>query len=249
VAYPPGFYAERETGSLRSARKIVPRLMALASPTSVVDVGCGTGAWLQAFAECGVTRLRGLDGDWVRPGMLLVEAADFRITDLEAPLAADEQFDLAMSVEVAEHLPDSRADPLVAFLTASAPIVAFSAAVPGQGGTGHVNEQWPEYWIRRFLTHRFIAIDALRWSVWQDRDIDWWYRQNLLLFVHECELARFETIAGARGADVPAVVHPESTMATPRFPDPASLGVTTLVKAAPAALGRAITRRLFRHGS
>ena len=62
-----------------------------------------------------------------------------------------------------------------------APVVLFSAAIPGQGGVGHKNEQWPDYWANRFATHGYSVSGALRWRIWNDDRVENWYRQNLLL--------------------------------------------------------------------
>ena len=85
-------------------------------------------------------------------------------------------------MEVAEHLPPVAADDFVGLRVAAAPLVAFSAAGPGQGGNGHVNEQWPRFWAERFAAHGHEVVDCLREPLWEDERVEWWYRQNLLLF-------------------------------------------------------------------
>jgi SAM-dependent methyltransferase len=246
--YTPAFYADISAGSLRSARKVVPHLTATIAPKSVIDVGCGTGSWLRAFKESGVPRVVGLDGDWVKPEALMIQPDEFRRTDLTAALSAGDRYDLAMSVEVAEHLPARCADAFVDFLTTSAPVVLFSAAVPLQGGTEHSNEQWPSYWEGKFRARGFHAIDRLRWKIWDDREIEWWYRQNLLLFVHDSERGRFARLEfDGEAPSVPGVIHPESPLAQQtHLLDAASLGVMTLLSALPRALKRAISTRVQR---
>jgi len=87
-----------------------------------------------------------------------------------------------MSVEVAEHLPHEVADGFVKLLTDHADYVVFSAAIPHQGGSRHINEQWPDYWVSRFAQKGFILHDILRWCIWNDARVQPWYRQNILLF-------------------------------------------------------------------
>lgn len=185
--YDAQFYAAQADASYRSAAVVTPHIVELFAPMSVVDVGCGVGTWLRAFAECGVTQLLGLDGPHVDPVALRIPAAQFRAHDLRTPLPEVGRFDLALSLEVAEHLPDECADGLVAALTRLAPIVVFSAAIPGQGGTSHVNEQWPDYWAALFRRHQFEQLDVLRPLIWQDERIEWWYRQNIFVYM-ACEL-------------------------------------------------------------
>ncbi len=77
----------------------------------------------------------------------------------------------------------------------------FSAAVPYQGGTHHINEQWPGYWINHFEQHGYLALDCLRDKVWLNDHVDWWYCQNMLLF---CLPEILERNAGLQGALVHA---------------------------------------------
>jgi hypothetical protein len=105
----------------------------------------------------------------------------------EAPIESW-RFDVAVSMEVAEHLPATTADRYVDLLTEVAPTVVFSAATPGQGGTGHVNEQPHEYWIDRFVSRAFEPEAELteRWrGEWAAGGIVApWYYKNVLVFRH-----------------------------------------------------------------
>src|SRR6185437_3265527 len=92
------------------------------------------------------------------------------------------RFDLACSLEVAEHLPRERASDFVGLLTRSAPIVLFSAAIPGQGGNHHINEQWQSYWSELFRSRSFQAFDCIRPIVYGNPAVDWWYRQNTIVY-------------------------------------------------------------------
>lgn len=87
-----------------------------------------------------------------------------------------------MSVEVAEHLPASRATSFVADLTSLAPLVLFSAAIPHQGGIAHLNERWHDYWADRFGAHDCIPIYCLRLRIWSDPAVAWYYAQNMILY-------------------------------------------------------------------
>jgi SAM-dependent methyltransferase len=155
---------------------------ALLRPRQVVDVGCGLGAWLAAFREAGVVDCLGIDDASVDRSRLVLPAEQFRAHDLSQPFAVERTFDLALCLEVAEHLPAASAEHLVGSLVRLAPVVLFSAAIPFQGGDNHINEQWPEYWAARFRAHNFLAIDYFRRHLWQDERVMWWYAQNLLLY-------------------------------------------------------------------
>jgi SAM-dependent methyltransferase len=146
--YDAAFYDIIRDGCLRSARRVVPLVLAAVHASRVVDVGCGEGAWLSVFKEAGCT-VRGVDGDYVDRRRLLIDEDEFVGHDLTEGFDLG-RFDLAVCLEVAEHLEAPFADQLVATLVRHAPVVLFSAAIPGQGGVGHVNEQWPAFWVEKF---------------------------------------------------------------------------------------------------
>ncbi len=210
--YDQQFYAELEETALPSARRIVPMLLEWVPVRSAVDLGCGDGSWLSVLREHGVERVLGLDGPWVEPSQLKIPLDSFRRAQIDRPLAPNERFDLALSLEVAEHLPPERADSFVADLCALAPVVLFSAAVPDQGGTHHVNEQWPSYWAALFEKQGYRPIDAIRAAVWDDPEVHWWYRQNCVLFASGEAVAAHASLARladqTQGA-LPALIHPE----------------------------------------
>jgi SAM-dependent methyltransferase len=136
----------------RNARPFV-RALRTACPDarSCVDVGCGSGAYV---AEATRQGLDAIGCERSRAGRLIarLQGADARPFDLtrSPPTRVTGPFDVAYSIEVAEHLPPELGDRLVDVVCELAPLVVFSAATPGQGGIGHINEQPPEYWERRF---------------------------------------------------------------------------------------------------
>lgn len=210
------FYSDQQEGSRRSAREVVPLLMQLVGPRRVLDVGCGVGTWLSVFAEQGVSEVWGVDGDYVERPMLQIPAERFRPQDLMEPFQLEGPFDLVVSLEVAEHLPAERADSFVETLTAHGPVVLFSAATPFQGGTGHVNEQWPGYWLNLFRAREYEVIDCIRGRVWDNEKVEWWYAQNLLLYVRRDYLATHAALRAEQArtnVGQLSLVHPRHFMA------------------------------------
>jgi SAM-dependent methyltransferase len=198
-AYGPSSFADgrpRESPAI-----VVPIVNELVSPKSVLDVGCGTGAWLAEWTRAGVTDSLGLDGEYVQPELLKIPAIGFRATDLRRPFWLERRFDLVESLEVAEHLEERFADAFVESLTRHADTILFSAAIPGQGGNGHVNEQWPSYWAEKFGRLGFDLYDVVRPLIWSDPRVRIWYRQNTFFFSKV-------PIGGTPGA-VTDIVHPE----------------------------------------
>jgi SAM-dependent methyltransferase len=187
--YDQGFYSRQIDESLQSAKIVAPLVMRLAKVSSVIDVGCGLGGWLRAFSENGVSVLRGIDGTYVDTSNLYIPAECFTAVNLTEPIKTDEHFDLALCLEVAEHLPGRLSAQLVRGLTDLASIVLFSAAVPGQGGTGHVNEQWPEYWRSLFEERDFAMLDPIRPLIREDSRVKWWYRQNIVMFANKAAIS------------------------------------------------------------
>jgi len=176
---------------------VVPVVLRYLTPHSVIDVGCGRGAWLRALAECGVTEIAGLDGQYVDRSRLLIDPAQFAALDLRRVEAVTGRYDLALCLEVAEHLPPESGAPLVEALTRVASVILFSAAIPGQGGAQHVNEQWPAFWHHLFADRGYRALDAIRPCIRADPLVDWWYRQNLLVYASEEGFARWPSLASA----------------------------------------------------
>ena len=210
--YDRDFYARLDATAEPSAQVIVPLVQQLVGAHSVVDLGCGDGGWLATFAHHGADEILGMDGDWVSRAHLKIPSDQFVCTDLSQAFDVKGQFQLAVSLEVAEHLPPERAQSFVEILTSAAPVVLFSSAVPDQGGTGHVNEQWPAYWLEQFERKGFHAIDCIREQVWNDRRVAWWYKQNLMLFACDDALDQLPRLAELRRRKNTfplAVVHPD----------------------------------------
>lgn len=185
VHYNGDWYSEQSKGSLNSARRIAPIVFDLIKPKAVLDIGCGVGTWLRVFSDLGAETVLGLDGAYVDRSLLQIPDASFVSTDLRSHFVIDRQFDLAICLEVAEHLPLEYCDHLVEQLTKSAPNILFSAAIPGQRGTDHINEQWQDYWRKLFADRGYDAVDFVRPKVWGIKDVEYWYQQNTILYCSE----------------------------------------------------------------
>jgi SAM-dependent methyltransferase len=233
VAYDREFFCTEMEGSRRSAGLIAPVCVELLEPRSVVDVGCGVGTWLAAFRDAGVETITGFDGNYVDRDLLQIPPDSFIPIDLEKPLSHGRRYDLAMCLEVAEHLSPERGPSLVDDLTRLAPAVLFSAAVPFQGGTDHRNEQWQDYWAGLFADRGFQACDCIRPRVWDDPRVDPWYAQNALVY-HDSSVQ----IARTNGMPL-RVVHPNMWVrhATRTIPL-AALARAAYPSASEAALGQ-----------
>jgi hypothetical protein len=164
------------------------------------------------FKDHGIGECVGIDGDYIHTDQLEISPDEFKSFALDTPLKLDRTFDLVVSLEVAEHLPAESARTFIASLTDLGPVVLFSAAIPLQGGTNHVNEQWPCYWAQLFQERNYLVIDCLRKRIWNNANVDPWYAQNILLFVrHDC-IAHYplleKELKQTRVSDL-AMVHPK----------------------------------------
>ena len=215
LSYTKDFYELIGEGTRSSAKEIVPLLLELmqpAVPQSVVDVGCGTGSWLAAFQKLGIADCLGIDGNYVDRTILQIPLNQFQSADLKQPLQINRKFDLAISLEVAEHLPPTCAENFVNSLTQLAPVILFSAAIPFQGGVEHVNEQWPQYWVYYFQKNGYAVIDCLRKKIWNNDKVEPWYAQNILIFVKQEYLSGYPTLVNEyQNTDLNqlAIVHPQ----------------------------------------
>jgi SAM-dependent methyltransferase len=201
-AYRQLFFDYIESGARRSARTIIPHLTRGLFCRSVLDVGCGAGAWLAEYRDAGVEDVTGVDGDYVDRRRLLVPPDRFRAVDVSRPFDLGRRFDLVQSLEVAEHLPQASSRDFVGNLAAHGDRVLFSAAVPGQGGENHTNERPLDFWRGLFAERGFVPFDYVRPLVAGAPDVEPWYAYNTLLYVRQTSIdALPESIRKSRVKD------------------------------------------------
>lgn len=181
--YDQQFYDGLAQDSIGSARVYLGHLFALWKPGSVVDYGCGRGAWFAAAGEHGVKRLLGIDGVWNSGKEMVSPAIEFRAADLDSEVSVAERFDLALSLEVAEHVRPESSDRFVVSLARLSDAVLFGAAFTGQPGTNHINTRPHSFWAEKFLARGYSLYDPFRARFWSDDRVGPWYRQNTFLYV------------------------------------------------------------------
>jgi hypothetical protein len=185
-------YKNRDVSTRYPAQEIISRYVELFGEVkSAIDVGCGVGTFLSVLEENGCTAIKGIDGPWVDPKLLQINNSFFEVADLAGKLTAEHRYDLAICLEVAEHIPEDNANELISFLCESGKYVLFSAAIPGQGGENHVNEQWQEYWREKFRANGYEARDLIREKIWNDPQIPYWYCQNILVYSNDSNFQKY----------------------------------------------------------
>jgi SAM-dependent methyltransferase len=166
-----------------NAYKCLRLLHEIAPFRSVVDFGCGIGGWLAAAKQLGAQKVLGIEGDWISGRKTLIDPSEMTIRDLaKEPPKLDRSFDLAVSIEVAEHLPAEAADRFCDALVSASELIVFSAAIPGQGGENHVNEQKPRYWVDKFWQRNFVPLEVVRPAIAGDPGMFPWLKQNVIVF-------------------------------------------------------------------
>lgn len=169
------------THNTEAAEEFLPIFFEYIKPNSVIDIGCGTGTWLKVFKDLGASEILGVDGNYIKKETLEIDEKYLILHDLSKSFKLDKKYDLAISLEVAEHLPEKSADIFVETLTSLSNTILFSAALPFQGGQNHINEQPFSYWIEKFNKKGFTVKDLFRERIWNNKNIEWWYKQNMFL--------------------------------------------------------------------
>jgi SAM-dependent methyltransferase len=144
---------------------------------SVLDLGCGIGAYLRLFTNLGIQDILGVDG-LPRSATVLSEV-EYRQADLMQPLTFGKQFDLVMCLEVVEHLPAAAATALLDTIARHASgTILFSAAEPGQPGEGHINCHPLEFWLSEWSMRGWapdlsetLSVRALSTLPWFKRNL------------------------------------------------------------------------------
>jgi len=172
--------------SYSSAKEIVPYVLELLPDTkSVIDLGGAIGTWAGVFKEYNVPDIKVVDGNWVDKSLLIIEEDEFENFDFSCGelYKSEKKYDLAMSLETAEHIDEKYANLFVDSLCGLSDIIMFGAAVENMGGTHHVNEQYQSYWKEKFEKRGYIAIDPIRGMFWDNPRVLPEYAEDTLLYV------------------------------------------------------------------
>lgn len=171
--------------NLKAAKIILPILFDVYHPKSVLDVGCGLGSWIKVCQDDFNVDICGIDGPWLDKELLYVSEEKILIKDLTKEIQLNKKYNMVISLEVAEHIDQLYTHNFIKTLINHSDIILFSAAIPGQGGMNHLNEQEFNYWIDIFASHGYEAYDFVRPKIWHLDDVEWWYKQNSFLFVNK----------------------------------------------------------------
>ena len=206
-SYQSSYFEKRKGISSISAEITLQKLSKFLNFSSAVDFGSGTGTWLAACQNAGVNKILGFD-NYAKESELLIERKYLHKKSLAEKISLEEKFDLAICLEAAEHVEQIFADTIVENLTNASDVILFSAAIPDQGGTNHVNEQPPQYWAKKFANHGFAQFDVIRPLIWEEDDVAWWYKQNTFLYIHSDTNQRIKFEELDQGLINQHIIHP-----------------------------------------
>jgi hypothetical protein len=166
------------------AKIVLEHVLKLVDVKSAADVGCCLGTWTQSLIENGVKDVIPIDGPWCDMDLLSkhIDVSKFVAHDLNKGVFNDgNRYDLAICLEVAEHVEPQNELNVVETLVGLSDTILFSAAIPHQGGDGHVNEQWPSHWRELFRRYGYEFVDVIRPYIWTRDEVYRWYKQNMFI--------------------------------------------------------------------
>lgn len=181
--YDERYYKRHQAGSYQSALQILRFVHSITHFQTMVDYGCGIGTWGNAARSLGTKEYLGIDQHAFDVGYMLISESEYLQGNLQHPIRLRSSYDLAVCVEVAEHISKDFADALVDNVCQNSEVVLFSAALTYQGGTGHINEQPCTYWIEKFRSKGYMPVDCIRPAFWDNEQIEIWYRNNCILYM------------------------------------------------------------------
>lgn len=202
------FYDKHYEGSYQSAYIILSYIKNYLKVNSIIDFGCGAGTWCLAAKNLGVSMIYGIDSNSLSRAQSNDCTINYIQSDIGKKMPLLPKFDLTISVEVGEHISENDSDAYITNLVNASNIILFSAAVPGQEGLHHINEQPLSYWVKKFKKHHFELVDSLRGVFWNNSSVEIWYRNNIVFFAHE-ESVSWLTNALPKPQPIVDFIHPQ----------------------------------------
>ena len=206
--YSDQFYESVTNRAEYSSRIIFSLLKNALHPKTFVDVGSGDGVWslsaLEHFESINHVEAWDLLAEKTYLDIakkrfpsknIISKRIDFESSDYGVEMV----YDLAVCLETFEHLSPSACEKLSLFFSSHTRILIFSGAVPGQGGTNHINEQPFKTWQRNLLDFGFFPLDFIRPNIQDKKNVPSYYKNNIVLwvnskFLHELDFVNWKKI-------------------------------------------------------
>jgi SAM-dependent methyltransferase len=166
-AYYAHIYALSDSENQAIYRSMAEEIVRTVGPKSVLDAGCAVGYLVSGFRDIGVDAW-GIDISEYAISQGREEHKPYlRAQSVFDPLPEQfpQSFDMVVSLEVAEHLPEELADSFIGRLCELADTVVFSSSPYDLKDKTHYNVQQAEYWCKRFAAHGFFRCMDKSFSV------------------------------------------------------------------------------------
>lgn len=146
----------------------------------IIDLGCGPGIYVDEMVNLGLNAT-GYEPD-TRTLKYSKNVRNKSLFEVEDPS------DLVIFMEVAEHIPSDRNDEIVESIFRNMKddgVLIWTAAVPGQGGDGHINCQTKDFWLKKLEKAGLVNDEEIQENllnfVKSDPNTMGWFLNNLIV--------------------------------------------------------------------
>lgn len=148
--YNTNFHKNIENDELPQAIRVAEYINTYIKPKNFIDFGCSTGLYLHQIKLL-MPEIDSIGYEFSQDAKNNSMCDNIILTDLTQILDVDKKDNtLGLCLEVLEHIDDKYWKEVLINITKLSDKIIFSAARPGQGGTGHINCRPKIDWIRRF---------------------------------------------------------------------------------------------------
>ncbi len=196
--YHQSFYDSVSARAEKTAQITRELISSFLTPESLIDIGSGDGVWTFTYLS-GFSNLNATVVDLPETQFKFINNLSSRVhviqQDFELGVNLPSSiFDLAICVEVIEHLSPRAAQELISYICKHSKVVLFSGATKGQGGTHHINENTQSFWIESMVNRGMKAYDVVRPVLSGEKEVPSYYKNNIFLYVNESLLGASELL-------------------------------------------------------
>jgi hypothetical protein len=184
--YTTAFHKAIENDEIPQAGRLGVYIKRYIAPNCFYDFGCSTGIYLKEV-QINQPTIHSIGFEFSEDAVKNAVCPNVVQKDLTVPLELTYVPNtLGLCLEVLEHIDDAHWKPVLENITNLCDRVIFSAAVPGQGGTGHINCRPKIDWIKRFHELGWVVdLDATKHLLdyIQKGYHMGWFRNNVMILI------------------------------------------------------------------
>ena len=161
--YDREFHKTIENDEYPQAVRVGEYISMFLKPASFIDFGCSTGLYLREV-QMKLPNISAIGFEFSQDAVDSALCKNVYKVDLTESVQIEKiQNTLGLCLEVLEHIEDIHWKEVLTNMTNSCDKLIFSAAVPGQGGVGHINCRPKIDWIKRFHSLGWVVdLDATK---------------------------------------------------------------------------------------